>query len=306
MYLDILIIAVCIVALAFGSSWLVDSSVRIANWLKIPELVIGLTIVAFGTSAPEFGVTFLSAMKGMGDIAIGNVVGSNIFNLGFILGGTALIGTLKSSKPLVYRDGFFLLSGTVLLTFFLWDLSMTKIEGGILFALLFAYLAFLFIKKEPIEEIEINEKVHWYNFLLLPLGLGLILVGSHFLVESSVNVARIFGMSEWVIGATIVAFGTSAPELATSITAAAKGHHGISIGNLIGSDIFNMFGVLGVTGIIQNLNVDEGVRSNLILLIGMIVLTLLFLRTRWRLTRWEGGILLLIGAIRWYFSFTAG
>ncbi|MBN2820656.1 MAG: calcium/sodium antiporter [Bacteroidales bacterium] len=304
--MDILIIAVCIVALAFGSSWLVDSSVRIANWLKIPELVIGLTIVAFGTSAPEFGVTFLSAMKGMGDIAIGNVVGSNIFNLGFILGGTALIGTLKSSKPLVYRDGFFLLSGTVLLTFFLWDLSMTKIEGGILFALLFAYLAFLFIKKEPIEEIEINEKVHWYNFLLLPLGLGLILVGSHFLVESSVNVARIFGMSEWVIGATIVAFGTSAPELATSITAAAKGHHGISIGNLIGSDIFNMFGVLGVTGIIQNLNVDEGVRSNLILLIGMIVLTLLFLRTRWRLTRWEGGILLLIGAIRWYFSFTAG
>nr|WP_319401283.1 calcium/sodium antiporter [uncultured Carboxylicivirga sp.] len=306
MYLDIVIIIACIFALAFGSSWLVDSSVRIANWLKIPELVIGLTIVAFGTSAPEFGVTFLSAMKGMGDIAIGNVVGSNIFNLGFILGGTALIGTLKSSKPLVYRDGFFLLSGTVLLTFFLWDLSMTKIEGGILFTLLFAYLAFLFVKKEPIEEIEINEKVHWYDFLLLPLGLGLILVGSHFLVESSVNVARIFGMSEWVIGATIVAFGTSAPELATSITAAAKGHHGISIGNLIGSDIFNMFGVLGVTGIIQNLNVDEGVRSNLILLIGMIVLTLLFLRTRWRLTRWEGGILLLIGAIRWYYSFTAG
>lgn len=306
MYWDILIIIVCIGALALGSTWLVDSSVRIANSLKIPELVIGLTIVAFGTSAPEFGVTFLAAMKGMGDIAIGNVVGSNIFNLGFILGGTALLGTLKSTKPLVYRDGLFLLFGTVLLTVFLWDLSMTKLEGIILFTLLFAYLGFLFVKKEPIEEIEIKEKARKTDYLLLPVGLGLILAGSHFLVESSVNVARIFGMSEWVIGATIVAFGTSAPELATSITAAAKGHHGISIGNLIGSDIFNMFGVLGITGVIQNMQVDEGVHSNLLLLIGMIALTLFFLRTNWRLTRWEGGILLLIGIIRWYFSFTAG
>lgn len=305
MYLDLLIIAICIFALAKGSAWLVDSAVRIANSLKIPELVIGLTIVAFGTSAPEFGVTFLSAMKGMGDIAIGNVVGSNIFNLGFILGGTALLGTLKASKPLVYRDGLFLLFGTVLLTFFLWDFSMTKFEGSVLFVLLLCYLAFIFIKKEPLEDVEIKEKARWQDYLFLPLGLSLILAGSHFLVDSAINVARIFGLSEWVIGATIVAFGTSAPELATSITAASRGHHGLSIGNLIGSDIFNMFGVLGITGIIQNMNVDPEVRSNLFLLIGMIVLTLFFLRTKWRLTRWEGGVLLLIGVVRWIFSFSA-
>ncbi|MBT32340.1 MAG: conjugal transfer protein TraR [Thalassobius sp.] len=305
-YIDILIIVVCILALAKGSTWLVDSSVRIANSLKIPELVIGLTIVAFGTSAPEFGVTFLSAMKGIGDIAIGNVVGSNIFNLGFILGGTALLGTLNSSKSLVYRDGFFLLSGTILLTIFLWDLTMTKLEGIILFTLLFAYLGFLFIKKEPVEEIEIKEKARKIDYFLMPLGLCLILVGSHFLVDSSINVARVFGMSEWVIGATIVAFGTSAPELATSITAASRGHHGLSIGNLIGSDIFNMFGVLGLTGIIQEMHVDLEVKSNLYLLIGMILLTLFFLRTNWKLSRWEGGVLLIIGVVRWYFSFTTG
>ncbi|MDW7692846.1 calcium/sodium antiporter [Flammeovirgaceae bacterium SG7u.111] len=305
-YLDILVIIICIIALAKGSTWMVDSSIRIANTFRVPELVIGLTIVAFGTSAPEFGVTILAAMRGMSDIAIGNVVGSNIFNLGFILGGTALFGALNSSKSLVYRDGMFLFFGSALLTVFLWDLSMSKLEGIILFVLLFVYLGFLFIKKEPMEKIELKEKARKLDYLLMPLGLGLILGGSHFLVDSAVNVARAFGMSEWVIGATIVAFGTSAPELATSITASFKGHHGLSIGNLIGSDIFNIFGVLGVAGILQNMEVDPEVTSNLYLLMGMIVLTLFFLRTNWKLARWEGAVLLLIGAIRWYFSFTAG
>ena len=302
-FIDVLIIFACIVALAKGASWLVDSSVKIANWLKIPELVIGLTIVAFGTSAPEFGVTLLSAIKGMGDIAIGNVVGSNIFNLGFILGSAAIVRNLHASKSLVYRDGLFLLAGTILLTIMAWDLSISKLEGLLLLLALIIYLFSLFNKKFSIEPHRKIDKLRWPDFALFLLGLGIIITGSHFLVESSVSLARTIGISEWVIGTTIVAFGTSAPELATSITAAVKGHHGISIGNLIGSDIFNMFGVLGVTAMIQFMKVDEGVRWNLILLVAMVLLVLIFLRTRWRLTRREGILLVLIGMARWFYSF---
>jgi len=302
-FLDVLIISACIVGLAKGASWLVDSSVKIANWLTIPELVIGLTIVAFGTSAPEFGVTLLAAVKGMGDIAVGNVVGSNIFNLGFILGSAAIIRDLHASKSLVYRDGLFLLAGTILLTIMAWDLSISKLEGFFLLIALIVYLFSLFNKKFPAETNSRIDKIRWTDFVCFLMGLGLILAASHFLVESSVNLARSIGISEWVIGTTIVAFGTSAPELATSVTAAIKGHHGISIGNLIGSDIFNMFGVLGLTAIIQNMTVDVGVRYNLILLTAMVLLVLFFIRTRWRITRREGIILVLIGMARWIYSF---
>ena len=161
--LDFIIIFVCIAGLAKGASWLVDSSVKIASWLKIPELVIGLTIVAFGTSAPEFGVTLLAAVKGMGDIAIGNVVGSNIFNLGFILGGTAIIRDLHATKSLVYRDGIFLLAGTILLTFMAWDLTVTKLEGFLLLSALIVYLISLFIRKGIKEQLKETEQLRWYD-----------------------------------------------------------------------------------------------------------------------------------------------
>ncbi|MFC2137785.1 sodium:calcium antiporter [Bacteroidota bacterium] len=204
---------------------------------------------------------------------------------------------------MVYRDGIFLLAGTIILTFMLWDLSMTQIDGIILLSLLVAYLGFLFWKKEPLETIKDIKKIRWYDFLLFPLGLVMILGSSHFLVESSVNIARIMGISEWVIGTTIVAFGTSAPELATSITAALRGRYGLSVGNLIGSDIFNMFGVLGFTAILQKLTVEIGVRSNLIVLVAMVILVLIFMRTGWRLSRREGIILVVIGLARWFYSF---
>lgn len=302
-FLDVLIISACIVGIAKGASWLVDSSVKIANWLTIPELVIGLTIVAFGTSAPEFGVTLLAAIKGMGDIAVGNVIGSNIFNLGFILGSAAIVRDLHASKSLVYRDGVFLLAGTIFLTIIAWDLTISKLEGFFLLLALIIYLFSLFNKKFSVESNSRIDKIRWPDFVYFLIGLGIILAASHFLVESSVNLARTIGISEWVIGTTIVAFGTSAPELATSVTAAVKGHHGISIGNLIGSDIFNMFGVLGITAIIQHMTVDIGVRYNLILLAAMVLLVLFFIRTRWRITRREGIILVLIGMARWIYSF---
>jgi len=301
---DIVIIIVCILIIAKGAAWLVDSSAKIARHFGISDLVIGLTIVAMGTSAPEFGVTILAALRGMSDISVGNIVGSNIFNLGFILGGTAVIRSLGTNKKVIYRDGIFLFLGTVLLTVFLWDLVLSRIEGTILFALLFGYIGYLYRQKETIEAEIQTGKLLWYDPLLMLIGMGMLMGGSHFMVESAINLARVMRVSEWVIGATIVAAGTSAPEFATSLVAALRGHYGISVGNLIGSDIFNMFGVLGLAGIMKNLSVDIGVQSNLILLSLMVLLVLVFMRTGWRISRWEGIILVSLGLARWIYSFS--
>jgi cation:H+ antiporter len=304
--IDIVIIIVTILLITKGAGWLVDSSVRIARKFNISELVIGLTVIAIGTSAPEFAVTVTAAIRNMGDISVGNIVGSNIFNLGLILGGTAIFRSLKTSKKLVFRDGAFLLGGTIGLTIFLWDSKLSFTEGAILFASLIVYLGYLYWKKDPVnlEEIENIEPYKKYDPFLLLFSLILIVVSSHFLVESASDLAAIFGVSQWVIGATIVAAGTSAPEFATSLVAAYKGHHGMSVGNLIGSDIFNMFGVLGVASIIRELPVDAEARTNMLLLVGMVLLVLVFMRTNWKIGRVEGIILVLIGLSRWVFSFS--
>ena len=302
--IDILIILASILAISQGAAWLVDASVRIARKLGVSDLVIGLTIVAAGTSAPEFAVTFLAAFRGMGDISVGNIVGSNIFNLGFILGGTAIIKNLLTDGKVVGRDGGFLLVGTLMLTGFLWDLSLDFWEGAVLLAMLFAYLGYLFWNKEPVEiETEDDQSYRWYDPLILIVGLALVVGSSHFLVASASDLAELAGISQWVIGVTIVAAGTSAPELATSIVAALKGNHGISVGNLLGSDIFNMYGVLGVTAMLRELPVDAEAHSNMLALIFMVILVMIFMRTGWRLTRWEGVVLVLIGLGRWLYSF---
>jgi len=263
---DIVILLVSIIVIGKGAVWLVDAAARVAKHFGISELVIGLTVVAFGTSAPEFGVTILAAIRGMGDISVGNIVGSNIFNLGFILGGTAIIHSLKTSRTIVFRDGFFLLFGGILLSVFLWDLTLSKIEGIVLFTLLVLYLLYLYFKKETIETEEPTHAMYRWDPILLFVGIGLVIVGSHFLVESAVNIARFMGVSDWVIGATIIAAGTSAPEFATSLTAAMKSRYGMSVGNLIGSDIFNLFGVLGIAGMMRNLSVGHDAHINLIIL----------------------------------------
>ena len=302
-FIDILIIIVCILIITKGATWLVDSSVKIARHFGISELVIGLTIVAMCTSAPEFGVTILAALRGMGDISVGNIVGSNIFNLGFILGGTSVIHSLKTNKKVVFRDGIFLFTGTLLLTAFLWDLTLGRVEGVILFILLFGYLGYLYWRKETVEAETHTDRLRWFDPALLILGMGMVLGGSHFLVESAVDLAKVMGISEWAIGVTIVAAGTSAPEFATSLVAALRGHHGLSVGNLIGSDIFNVFGVLGLAAIMRNLPVDIGARSNLIMLGLMVMIVLVFMRTGWRVSRWEGIALVSIGLVRWIYSF---
>lgn len=300
---DVIIILISILVIARGAIWLVDAAVMVSRRLGVSELVIGLTIVAMGTSAPEFSVTLLAAFRGMTDISVGNIVGSNIFNLGFILGGTAAIHGLQTSRKVVYRDGMFLLTGTIFLALFLWNLSLARWEGIVLFSMLIFYLGYLYWKQEAVQ-LETDEKpMRWSDPLLLLLGLVLVLSGSHFLVDSAVRMAQVIGISEWVIGATIVAAGTSAPEMATSLVAAMRGQHGISVGTLIGSDIFNVFGVLGLAAMMRELPVDIGARSNLLMLVGMVVIVIIFMRTGWRVTRWQGLVLVGLGLARWIYSF---
>ena len=300
---DVTIVLVCVGVIAKGATWLVDSASKIAKRLGISELIIGLTILALGTSAPEFAVSILAALRGVGNIAIGNIVGSNIFNLGFILGGTAIIHSLKTSRILIVRDGFFLLFGTFILLFFLWDLTLTKFEGGVLFSLLILYLGYLYVKREPLETKQVMGKMYWWDPLMLIGGLAMVLVGAHFMVESAINLARYMGVSEWVIGATVIAAGTSAPEFATSLAAALRSRYGMSVGNLIGSDIFNLFGVLGVAGILNNITVSLDARMHLVFLSLMVALVLVFMRTGWVVSRREGYILVMIGLVRWINSF---
>ncbi len=304
---NVLIVLVSITAIVFGSIWLVDSTARVSRRLRVPELVIGLTIMAMVTSAPEFVVTIMTALRGVGDISVGNIVGSNIFNLGFILGGTAIMRSLKTDRKVTYRDGGFLFFGTLLLLLLLWDQSLNRYDGYILFSLLVIYVGYLFWKKEAPGSEEDIGKMRAYDPLLIIIGFGLVLGGAHFMVDSARELARDMGVSDWVIATTIVAAGTSAPEFAISIVAAVRKRYGISVGTLVGSDIFNLFGVLGVAGILnKDLPIDRGSTISLLMLSGMVLLVVVFMRTGWKVSRKEGIVLISIGLLRWIISYAAG
>ena len=308
--LDLVLVTISIVMLWKGADWLVEAAAEIAHSLKISDLVIGLTVVAFGTSAPEFAVTIRAAITGQTDISIGNVVGSNIFNLGFILGGTAMIRAINITPKLLYRDGTFLLLATILIYILFfgfngWDIAdaISVTEGTILFIALIGYIIFLFIKKEPMEETHPGS-ADLKSYLWFFAGLISIVLGGHLMVEHASSLASAFGVSDWVIAVTIVAAGTSAPELATSLTAAFKDKHGMAIGNLIGSDLFNLLGVLGLAGIINPTNIQSDIHSSIVVLIIMVAMVLVMMRTNWQISRLQGTILVSLNLIRWYLDFS--
>ncbi len=306
---NIAVVLVSILAVGFGASSMVEAAGRIAKRLGVSELIIGLTVVAFGTSAPEFAVTLYSAFQGHGDISVGNIVGSNIFNLGFILGGCALVSAIPTSRQLLQRDGLVLGASTVLILLLVGiDLKLTRGDGLLLFTLLIIYLVYLF-KNRHDEEANSDEndeeiaKTMVHDVIFLILGLLGIVVGAFVMVESATALARSMGVSDWVIAVTIVAAGTSAPEFATSLAGVLKGRFEISAGNLIGSDIFNLLGVLGAAGIMQEMAINEAARISLFALCGMVFLVLYFMKTGWKISRLEGGILVLIALLRWVFDF---
>ncbi len=300
--LNVFIMFLSIAALWLGAVWIVESAPRLAQKLGISDLVIGLTVIAFGTSAPEFAVTISAAIKHQADISVGNIVGSNIFNLGFILGGVALLQTIKTSKKMVYREGLLLLIVSIILLIFLSDYAIAFWEGTILLGGLIIYLLYLFLHKEPLEEEITHGPYRWYHTIQLIAGLILVIAGGHFLVDSASLLARAAGLSEWAIAVTIVAAGTSAPEFATSLMAAIKGRHGISAGNLIGSDLFNIMGVLGLAAILRPLHVAKDAPIDILLLVGLVLTVVIMMRTGWQVSRREGFLLIVINLIRWVFT----
>ena len=294
----------CILGLWGGATWVVEAASRMARKLGLPDLVIGLTVVAIATSAPEFAVTVSAAFRGQSAISVGNIVGSNIFNLGFILGFVAIVSPIAIPKILLKRDGFLLLGTGILLLIFFYDLTLTLIEGIILASILLTYVIYVIKQGGEIDEEEIPEGD--FKLLDIPrfiLGVATIIISANFLVDSASEIARIFGISEWIIGITIVAAGTSMPELATSIVAVTKKKHAISAGNLIGSDLFNMLGVLGVASVIKPLSIGDSEYLSLIVLAIALLVLLVMMRTGWKISRTEGIFLILIAISRWGFDF---
>ncbi len=305
-YVTAILFVIALAALVKGADWFVSGASSLARRLGTSQLVIGLTVVSLGTSAPELAVSIFASLNGSGSIALGNVVGSNIFNLGFILAMCAIAVPLKVEKKVLYRDTFFLIgSSVVLLAMIAWDLELARWEGLLLLSGLVIYLSWLALKspKELISPDDGDDQEEIMNrqktFFFLAIGLASLLLGSRLVVDIASHVATELGVTEWLIGVTIVAVGTSLPEVLTAATSIIKKKVDLGIGSLIGSDIFNIVGVLGITAIVKPFTTEQIAVNQLIFLIGAIVLMAVFLRTGWVLSRREGFALFGIALARY-------
>jgi len=296
--LDLLVGAVAVAALWLGADQFVTGASRTARRLGVSGLVVGLTVVAFGTSAPEFAVTLDAAVQGRADLSVANVVGSNVLNLGFILGGVATLRALRATDALVRRDGLVLVGTTLLALVLLLDRSLTRPEGGLLAALLVGYLLYL-ARAEGDRATVAVDSFHWPDLVRLAGGLALVVAGGHLLVESATALARAAGVSEWLIGVTVVAAGTSLPEFATSVAALNQGRTGISAGNIVGSCVFNVLGVLGAAALVRPLSVGPAAVETTAWLLGTTVLVTVLFYTGTVLTRLEGLLLVALNAANW-------
>lgn len=257
MTIAILYLALGLVLLYYGAEALVRGSSSLALRLGLSPLVIGLTVVAFGTSSPELVVSLKAGLAGQGNISVGNVVGSNICNIGLILGICALVTPIATTSQIVRIDIPIMIAATAFTTFLLWDGTLGLAEGIILFALLLAYVVFsvYLARRQPADalgaefdtEVKVSKRGLFIDLLMVAGGLVLLIFGARFLVDGAVVIARAFGWSEALIGLTVIAVGTSLPELATSLVAAVKKEADIAVGNIVGSNIFNLLGILGIT-----------------------------------------------------------
>ena len=284
-----------------GGDLLVKNAVRLAGRLGLSPLVIGLTVVAFGTSAPELAATLVSALQGAPQIALGNVIGSNTANLGLILGLTALVYPLVSARAFVRRELPIMLGVGVLLFPLLADGLTGRVEGVLLLLLLGLYLAYLLTTKpDDLELDESEDRVPlWRSLLLVLFGVALLVGGAQVLITGAVALAQAFGVPEEVIGLTLVAFGTSLPELASSVAAALRRETDIILGNVIGSNIFNVLAVLGTTALVSPIREPFAlIDSDLVVMLGFSVAVLLLMWRSERLGRFGGG--LLFGAYAFY------
>jgi len=295
MLLWVLLIIVGMVLLIKGAEWFVEGASSIAKAMKIPSLVIGLTLVSVGTSMPEFSVSLTSSIKGLNDMSFGNIIGSNIFNTFVVIGVSAILTPLVVSKQMKKYDlpilmGIYLL--LMLFSFVTSPLVINLWESIIIFSLTIAYTAFLIIrsKKEMKEEKEeLKKQRKWYiNLLLVAIGFAGIIFGGNIVVDNASKFAYAIGMSELLVGLTIVAVGTSLPELVTSVVAAKKRENDIAIGNAIGSCIFNVVLILGFCSIIQPATVVwSSLLDVVVMLISAVVIFLFSFKTL-KVNRWQG------------------
>ncbi len=334
MLLNALWIVVGVVLVLWGADRLTEGAVAVAERLRVPQIVIGLTIVALGTSMPELCVSVVSALKGTPDLAVGNVVGSNIFNALLIVGVAALVAPMTILRSTVFKDvPCALVASVVLLMMCQNDWVITRLDGAILFVFFLVFMQ-LTIKgatsaqpapqavqaqaaeKDQLQAAEKNQPQGaeekeasadkrpmkgWLAGLWMVVGLAALIGGSNLFVGGATEVARALSVSDAIIGLTIVAGGTSLPELATSVVAAKKGNSGIAIGNVLGSNVLNILFILGLTGMISPMHIEGITNVDLYMMLVSTIMIWFFSFTKYTIERWEGAVLVLtFGGYMWY------
>lgn len=296
---NILLVGAGLTMLYFGAEWLVKGSIAISNKLGVSQLVIGLTVVAFGTSTPELAVSISSAMQGLSDVAIGNVVGSNIVNIGVILGISAIISPIIVSKSAIRKEVPIMIGVSFLLLAVIIDGKIDFVDGLLLAIgiIIFTGYSYRSSKKDTdIEEIPVSQvlqkNVFTKSIAFMIAGLLLLTGGSFLTVDNAVIIGANFGISELFMGLTIVAIGTSLPELITSIVAARKGHADLAIGNIVGSNIFNILAILGISSLISGITVSEQVLIDVGIMLAFSLVLIPIMRSGFVISRKEGIVLI--------------
>jgi len=297
MLLNTVLIVLGIILVLWGADRMTEGSVALAERFNVSQLTIGLTIVAMGTSLPEFCVSLVSALKGTPDLAVGNIVGSNIFNALLIVGVAAMVTPINITLTTVRKDIPFALVASVLLMMMCFDGKISRLNGAILLAMFAIFMVITFKTAGQDPQTQNDDKPAkkpmklWLCVVFIIAGLGALILGSELFVNGATKVATLLGVSQAVIGLTIVAGGTSLPELATSVVAARKGNSGIAIGNVLGSNVFNILFILGVTGVISPMHMQGITMMDLSVMVTAMIMLWLFSYTKLTLERWEGAVL---------------
>lgn len=310
MIISILLLIVGGALVLFGADRLTDGATALARRFGVTEMVIGLTVVAFGTSLPEFVTSFMSTLKGSSDISIGNIVGSNIFNTLVIVGASALVYPIVIRKSTVTKDIPFSVLASIMLIVVVFDVALdgaamnilTRTDGLLMLGFFSVFMAYTFFMARNTEELStsnesnvpVKQMPYWKISLFIILGLAGLVLGGNLFVESACEIALSLGISETVVGLTIVAAGTSLPELATSVVAARKGSSAIAIGNVVGSNIFNIFFVMGMCATIAPMKVGNISYIDLALMLVSMLMLWGFSFSKRKIERWEGALLVIV------------
>ena len=298
LFMMYVLLIVGFILLIKGADFFVDGASSTAKLLKVPSVIIGLTIVAMGTSAPEAAVSISAGLSGSSDIALSNVIGSNIFNLLIVVGVSAIICPMKTEKVILRRDIWWSLGAAVATLIMMTDMKISGAEGILLLGGMAAYIAVLVFdaRKKRDEGDEVKAMSPLKSIIYIVGGLAAIIIGGDLVVDSACDIAAAFGMSEALIGLTIVAAGTSLPELVTSIVAAKKGDSGLALGNVVGSNIFNILFILGSASTLTTINVAPELFIDTAILIAVTLLMYFLCRTKEKTSRGEGALCVLVYA----------